>query len=162
MTETFAPVLGEATVEELRQAVRGEVVTPADAGYEQAARVWNGKHDGRRPALIVRCAGASDVIAAVGFARSNDLAVAVRGGGHSIAGFSTCDDGIVIDLSALRYVHVDLDRRRAYVGGGAVWADVDHETQAHGLATTGGLVSSTGVAGFTLGGGIRSEEHTPE
>jgi FAD/FMN-containing dehydrogenase len=154
MTETFAPVLGEATVEELRQALRGEVVTPADAGYEQAARVWNGMHDGRRPALVVRCAGASDVIAAVGFARSNDLAVAVRGGGHSIAGFSTCDDGIVIDLSALRYVHVDLDRRRAYVGGGAVWADVDHETQAHGLATTGGLVSTTGVAGFTLGGGI--------
>ncbi len=154
MTGTFAPVLGEATVEELRQAVRGEVVTPADAVYEQAARVWNGMHDGRRPALIVRCAGASDVIAAVGFARSNDLAVAVRGGGHSIAGFSTCDDGIVIDLSALRYVHVDPDRRRAYVGGGAVWADVDHETQAHGLATTGGLVSTTGVAGFTLGGGI--------
>jgi len=154
MTETIAPVLGEATVEELRQAVRGELVTPADAAYAQAARIWNGMHDGRRPALIVRCAGAADVIAAVGFARSNDLAVAVRGGGHSIAGFSTCDDGIVIDLSTLRSVHVDPDRRRAYVGGGAVWADVDHETQASGMATTGGLVSTTGVAGFTLGGGI--------
>ena len=94
------------------------------------------------------------MIAAVGFARSNDLTIAVRGGGHSIAGFSTCDDGIVIDLSPMNGVRVDPDARRATIGGGAVWADVDHETQAHGLATTGGLVSSTGVAGFTLGGGI--------
>ena len=147
-------MLGEATVEELRQGVRGDIVTPDDPAYDAAARIWNGMHDGHRPAVIVRCAGAGDVIAAVGFARSNDLAIAVRGGAHSIAGFSTCDDGIVIDLSALRYVHVDPDRRRAYVGGGAVWADVDHETQAHGLATTGGMVSTTGVAGFTLGGGI--------
>jgi FAD/FMN-containing dehydrogenase len=154
MNATLAPVLGEATVEELRQALRGQLVTPADADYEDAARIWNGMHHGRRPALIVRCAGAADVIAAVGFARSNDLAIAVRGGGHSIAGFSTCDDGIVIDLSSLRYVHVDPDSRRAYVGGGAVWADVDHETQAYGLATPGGMISTTGVAGFTLGGGI--------
>ena len=111
-------------------------------------------HDGRRPALVVRCTGAADVIAAVGFARSNDLPIAVRGGGHSIAGFSTCDDGIVIDLSSMNSVRVDPETRRATVAAGAVWADVDHETQAHGLATTGGLVSSTGVAGFTLGGGI--------
>ena len=154
MSSTITPVLGEATVQELREAVRGEVVTPNDDGYSEASRVWNGAHDGRRPALVVRCTDAADVIAAVGFARSNDLPIAVRGGGHSIAGFSTNEGGIVIDLAPMSAVRVDPDARRASVGGGAVWADVDHATQAHGLATTGGLVSTTGVAGFTLGGGI--------
>ena len=154
MSQIIAPMLGEATVQELREAVRGEILIPGDDGYEEASRVWNGDHDGHRPALVVRCTGAADVIAAVGFARSNDLTIAVRGGGHSVAGFSTCDDGIVIDLSPMSGVRVDPAARRATVGGGAVWADVDHETQAHGLATTGGLVSTTGVAGFTLGGGI--------
>ena len=154
MSHTLVPVLGEATVHELRESVRGEVVTPVDDGYAEARRIWNGAHDGRSPALVVRCAGAADVIAAVGFARSNDLTIAVRGGGHSIAGFSTVDDGIVIDLSPMRGVSVDPAARRASVGGGAVWADVDHETQAHGLATTGGLISTTGVGGLTLGGGI--------
>src|SRR4051794_2168116 len=153
MSTMNARALGEATVQELREAVRGEVVTPGDPAYADASRIWNGAHD-RHPALVVRCTGAADVIAAVGFARSNDLEIAVRGGGHSIAGFSTIDDGIVIDLSQMNGVHVDAAARRAYVGGGAVWADVDHETQAHRLATTGGLVSTTGVAGFTLGGGI--------
>jgi FAD/FMN-containing dehydrogenase len=103
---------------------------------------------------VVRCSGTADVVAALGFARSNDLDIAVRGGGHSVAGFSTTDGGIVIDLGPMREVRVDPEAQRASVGGGAVWADVDHETQAHGLATTGGLVSSTGVGGFTLGGGI--------
>ena len=154
MTQTIGPVLGDATIQELRDAVRGEIVTPADAGYAEACRIWNGAHDDRRPALVVRCEGAADVIAAVGFARSNDLTIAVRGGGHSIAGFSTCDGGIVIDLGQMNDVHVDPAARRATVGPGAVWAEVDHETQAHGLATTGGLVSTTGVAGYTLGGGI--------
>ena len=153
MTVTSARVLGEATVQELRESVEGEVVAPSDPGYAEACKVWNGAHD-RRPALVVRCAAAGDVATAVGFARSNDLEIAVRGGGHSIAGFSTCDNGIVIDLSQMNEVHVDPATRRATVGGGAVWADVDNETQPHGLATTGGLVSSTGVAGFTLGGGI--------
>ena len=154
MSQTITRVLGEATVQELREAVRGEVLTPDDDGYAEARRIWNGAHDGRRPAVIVRCTGAADVIAAVGFARSNDLTIAVRGGGHSIAGFSTLDEGIVIDLSPMNSVRVDTEAQRATVGAGAVWADVDHEAQAHGLATTGGLVSSTGVAGFTLGGGI--------
>ncbi len=137
----------------IAKPLHGDVVTPDDPGYEEASRIWNGAHEGR-PALVVRCTGAADVIAAVGFARSNDLPIAVRGGGHSIAGFSTIVEGIVIDLSQMNEVRVDPIARRAFVGGGAVWADVDHETQAHGLATTGGLVSSTGVAGFALGGGI--------
>lgn len=154
MTHTIAPVLGEATIQELRESVRGDVLTPADSGYDEACRIWNGAHDGRSPALVVRCAGAADVTAAVGFARGNDLEIAVRGGGHSVPGFSTVDDGLVIDLSPMRSVRVDPEGRRATVGGGAIWADVDHETQVHGLATTGGLVSTTGVGGFTLGGGI--------
>jgi len=154
MTQTIGPVLGEATVQELREAVRGNVVTSADAGYVEASHAWNGAYDGRRPALIVQCTGAADVIAAVGFARGNHLDIAVRGGGHSVAGLSTVDGGIVIDLGPMSDVTVDAKAKRASVGGGAVWADVDHETQAHGLATTGGLVSTTGVAGFTLGGGI--------
>jgi FAD binding domain/Berberine and berberine like len=154
VSTTLDSILGEATVQELRDAMRGEVLASGDAGYADACRVWNGMYDEARPALVARCAGTADVIAAIGFARSNDLEIAVRGGGHSIAGFSTCDGGIVIDLSQMRSVRVDPAARRAYVGGGAVWGDVDHETQAHGLATTGGLVSTTGVAGFTLGGGI--------
>src|SRR3954468_18048255 len=154
MSDTLAPVLGEATMQELRESVRGAVLAPDDEGYAQASVIWNGTHDERRPALIVRCTGAADVIAAVGFARGNGVPIAVRGGGHSIAGFSTADDVMVIDLSPMSGVRVDTNAQRAYVGGGAVWADVDHETQAHGLATTGGLVSTTGVAGFTLGGGI--------
>ncbi len=150
---TTATAPDESAVGELREAIRGEVFAPADDGYAEAARVWNGAHVGR-PAVIVRCRGAADVIEAVGFARIHDLQIAVRGGGHSIAGFSTNVGGIVIDLSAMNDVRVDTTTRWATVGGGAVWADVDHETQAHGLATNGGLVSTTGVAGFTLGGGI--------
>ena len=153
MAVTSMRLLGEATVQELRESVRGDVIAPTDAEYDEARRVWNGAHDAL-PAVVVRCSGVADVIAAVGFARSNDLTIAVRGGGHSVAGFSTCDNGIVIDLSRMNDVRVDPANRRATVGGGAVWADVDHETQTHGLATTGGLVSTTGVAGFTLGGGI--------
>ena len=154
MNGVMAPVLGEATVQELRESVRGEIIERGDEGYEEACKVWNGMFDDRRPALIVRCTGAADVIAAVGFARSQDLDISIRGGAHSTAGFSTNDGGMVIDLSPMRTVRVDPVARRATVGGGAVWSDVDHETQAHGLATTGGLISSTGVAGFTLGGGV--------
>jgi FAD/FMN-containing dehydrogenase len=154
MIEMLAPVLGEATVQELRDALRGDVLLPGDDGYTEAKGLWNGAHDRKEPAVIARATGAADVIAALGFARANDLAVAVRGGGHSVAGLSTTDGGMVIDLGQMRNVRVDPAARLAYVGPGAVWGDVDHESQQFGLATTGGLVSTTGVAGFTLGGGI--------
>jgi FAD/FMN-containing dehydrogenase len=146
-------VLGDATVAELKAAVAGSVIRPDDNGYEDARRIWNGAID-RRPALIVRAATTDDVVRAVRFAASEGLAIAVRGGSHSVAGFSTCDDGIVIDLSDMNAVDVDITARRATAGGGATWASFDAATQAHGLATTGGLVSSTGLGGFTLGGGI--------
>jgi FAD/FMN-containing dehydrogenase len=154
MSGTLAPVLGEASIQELRGALRGELLQPGDEGYDEAKRLWNGAHDASEPAVIARCTGPADVIAALGFARAHDLMVAVRGGGHSIPGHSTCDGGMVIDLGPMRNVRVDPAARRAFVGPGAVWGDVDHETQQFGLATTGGLVTTTGVAGFTLGGGI--------
>jgi FAD/FMN-containing dehydrogenase len=132
---------------------RGELITADHDGYDDARAVWNGTVD-RRPRLIARCSGTADAAAAVRFARDHDLEIAVRGGGHNVAGTAVCDAGIVIDLSAMRAVSVDFDGRTAQVQGGALWGDVDHETQAHSLATTGGIVSHTGVAGVTLGGGI--------
>jgi len=155
MIDTSIPAAPQpATVQLLRETIRGEALQPGDGGYADAAPIWNGMFDNRRPALIVRCRGAADVIAAIDVARSHALPVAVRGGGHSVAGFSTCDGGIVVDLSLMRSVHVDPVARRALMAGGATWGDVDHETQVFGLATTGGLISTTGVAGLTLGGGI--------
>ncbi|MFJ3338060.1 FAD-binding oxidoreductase [Streptomyces sp. NPDC086766] len=151
--DTARGVLGDATINELEAGLRGTVVRPGDASYDQARAVWNATHD-KHPALVVRCAGTADVIRAVEFARSQDLPVAVRGGAHSIAGFSTCDDGVVIDLSPMKGVAVDPVRRRVAAQGGVTWGDLDHETQVFGLAVTGGLVSSTGIAGFTLGGGV--------
>jgi FAD/FMN-containing dehydrogenase len=148
-----APTLDEIVVSELRRSFRGELLLPASAGYETARRIWNGAIE-RRPACIARCTGAADVAAAVRFAREHDLEIAVRGGGHNVAGTAVCDNGIVIDLSAMRAVLVDAAGRTAWVQAGALWGDVDHETQAHGLATTGGIVGHTGVAGLTLGGGI--------
>jgi FAD/FMN-containing dehydrogenase len=147
------PALGEATVQELRDALRGELVLPGDPAYDEARSVWNGMID-RRPALIARCTGTSDVIAAIGFARSEGLTVAVRGGGHNVAGNATCDGGLVIDLSPMKGVQVDAEARTVKAQGGVTWGELDSETQAFGLATTGGLVTTTGIAGFTLGGGI--------
>jgi FAD/FMN-containing dehydrogenase len=144
----MAMTLGSGTIQELRETVRGEVIAPSDEGYDRGRAVWNGMID-RRPALIVRCAGVADVVGAVQFARSQDLEIAVRGGGHSLPGFSTSEGGIVIDLSGMRAVRVDAERMRAVAEGGATWADLDHETQSFGLAVTGGLMSTTGVAGFT-------------
>src|SRR5262245_37311287 len=132
---------------------RGDVIIPGDHAYDDARTVWNGAVD-RRPRLIARCCGTADVAAAVRFARDRDLEIAVRGGGHNVAGVATCDGGIVIDLAAMRAVSVDPVERTALVQGGALWGDVDHETQAHGLATTGGIVGDPGVGGLSLGGGI--------
>jgi FAD/FMN-containing dehydrogenase len=132
---------------------RGRLIDAYDPDYDTARAVWNGAID-RRPQLIARCVGAGDVVAAVRFARDHDLPIAIRGGGHNVAGTAVCDGGVVIDLSAMRAVRVDPAVRRAWVQGGALWGDVDRETQAHGLATTGGIVSHTGVAGLTLGGGV--------
>jgi FAD/FMN-containing dehydrogenase len=146
-------VLGSATVAELAESLTGQVIQPGDEGYEEARKIWNGAHD-RHPALVVRCQGVDDVVAAVNFARSEGLLVAVRGGAHSIPGFSTCDGGIVIDLSLMQAVSVDVGSRTAVAEAGATWNVFDGVTQEHGLACTGGLVSSTGIAGFTLGGGI--------
>ncbi|SEP18268.1 FAD/FMN-containing dehydrogenase [Halogranum amylolyticum] len=140
-------------VNDFRETLRGTLVQPHDKGYHEARAVWNGTID-RHPAVITKCAGTADVIAAVKFAREHDLEIAVRGGGHNVAGTAVCDDGIVIDLSEMRAVWVDPRARTARVQGGSLWSDVDHETQAHSLATTGGIVSHTGVAGLTLGGGI--------
>jgi len=132
---------------------RGTVIAPGHDRYDEARAVWNGTVD-RRPRLIARGSGTADVAAAVRFARHRDLEIAVRGGGHNVAGTALCEDGIVIDLSAMRAITVDPVGRTAHVQGGALWGDVDHETQAHGLATTGGIVSHTGVGGLSLGGGI--------
>jgi FAD/FMN-containing dehydrogenase len=132
---------------------RGRLIGAGDVDYDDARAIWNGAID-RRPRLIARCIGGADVTAAVRFARDRDLAIAIRGGGHNVAGTAVCEGGIVIDISAMRGVRVDPATRRAWVQGGALWGDVDHETQAHGLATPGGIVSHTGVAGLTLGGGV--------
>ena len=136
-----------------RDGFAGTVVTPTDAGYDGDRAVWNGTVDAR-PALIAQCHSTDDIVAAVNLVRNADCPFAVRAGGHSVAGLSTCDGGVVIDLSHMRGVTVDADLRTATVEPGATWADFDAATAAHGMASTGGLISSTGVAGLTLGGGI--------
>src|SRR6266705_2098245 len=147
------PTLGESTVAEFSEGFRGEIVLPGHQGYDAARIVWNGMID-RYPAVVARCTGAADVIRSVRFAREQDLRVAVRSGGHSVGGFSTCDDGILIDLSPMRGVRVDPKRRTARVHGGALLGELDHEAQAFGLACPVGVVAHTGVAGLALGGGM--------
>lgn len=146
-------VLTEALVEEFQTSLRGPLLQPGDAGYDDARIVWNGMID-RRPALIARCAGVADVIQAVNFARDNHLLVSVRGGGHNITGYAVNDGGIVIDLSQMKSVHVDLAKSTARAEAGLTWGEYNHETQAFGLASTGGVVSTTGISGLSLGGGL--------
>jgi FAD/FMN-containing dehydrogenase len=143
----------ERKLEELAGQLRGKLVLPGDAQYDAARRVWNGMID-KRPALIARCAGVSDVVVAVGFARENGLPLAVRGGGHNVAGNATCDDGVVVDLSGMKSVRVDRRRRTARAEAGLTWSEYDRETQLFGLASPGGAISMTGIAGLTLGGGF--------
>jgi FAD/FMN-containing dehydrogenase len=145
--------LDAASVDGLRKGFRGDIITSHDAPYEASRRVWNGNID-RRPALIARCMGVADVQRAVDFARTHGVRVSVRGGGHSAPGYGTNDGGVVIDLSAMKGIRVNPDTRTVQAQGGVLWRDLDHETQAFGLATTGGTVSNTGIAGLTLGGGL--------
>jgi FAD/FMN-containing dehydrogenase len=137
----------------LSEALRGELLLPGDDGYEPARRVFNGMID-RHPAAIARVRGTSDVLAAIAYARDRGLPVAVRGGGHNVAGHGTCDDGLLIDFSLMRTARVDLASGTVRADPGCNWIDFDAETSAHGLATTGGTVGSTGIAGLTLGGGL--------
>jgi FAD/FMN-containing dehydrogenase len=146
-------VLKEVAVEAFKASLRGELLTPGSAGYDEARTIWNAMID-RRPALIVRCVGTADIMHAVDFARRNELLVTVRGGGHNIAGSAVCDGGLMIDLSPMKSVRVNPRTRRALVEPGATLRDFDHEAQAFGLATPLGINSTTGVAGLTLGGGF--------
>ncbi len=143
----------DAVVEEYRAGLRGRLLRPGDDAYDEARQLWNGMFD-RQPAMIARCVGAADVVRAVNFGREHRLLLAVRGGGHSFPGHSVCDGGLVIDLSRMRGIRVDPVRRAARAEAGVKWIDLDHETQAFGLATTGGTASDTGIAGLTLGGGL--------
>jgi FAD/FMN-containing dehydrogenase len=143
----------QTSITELKTHLRVRTILPGDDDYDKARQVWNGMID-RKPAVIVRCAGVADVVEAVNFARAQNLCVAVRGGGHNVTGAAVCDGGMVIDLSAMKGIHVDPTLRTVRAQGGVTWGELDRETQVFGLATTGGLISSTGIAGLTLGGGI--------
>ncbi len=143
----------EQAITEFRGQFRGAVIEPGDAGYDEARKVYNGMID-RKPRLIAKCTDVADVIAAVRMAKANGLRVSIRGGGHNAAGLGVCDDGLVIDLAPINYVWVDPASRHVRVGAGCKWSDVDHATHAFGLAVPSGIISSTGVAGLTLGGGM--------
>src|SRR3989442_10681739 len=146
-------MISEKVATELKASVRGDVILPDDGRYNQARKVYNAMID-KRPALVVRCTGVADVIAAVKAARAEGLAVAIRGGGHSVPGFGTADDALVVGLGRMRGIRVDPATKTARAEGGATWGDFNHATHAFGLATTGGIISTTGIAGLTLGGGI--------
>jgi FAD/FMN-containing dehydrogenase len=153
MSDTVIPTSEESSVTKLRNGLRGELVQPTDETYDASRTVYNAMID-KRPAMIARCSDVADVISAVNFGRENDLLVAIRGGGHNGAGLGICDDGLIIDLSRMKGIRVDPESRTARVEGGATWGEVDHATHAFGLATPSGIISTTGVGGLTLGGGL--------
>jgi FAD/FMN-containing dehydrogenase len=146
-------ILAEDAVENLKGQIQGDVLLPSDDDYDQARKIWNGMID-KRPALIVRCTGPADVIDAVKFARTHNILVSVRGGGHNVAGNALVDDGMVIDLSRMRGIHVDPKSRTVRAQAGATLGDLDRETQVFGLSVPSGIVTTTGIAGLTLGGGF--------
>ena len=146
-------MLSEATMATFKTSLRGEVIGPGDRSYDESRKVYNSMID-RRPRLIARCVDVADVITSVNFGRENTLRVAIRGGGHNAGGSGVCDDGLVIDLSPMRYVRVDPKKRTVLAGGGALWGDVDHAAHAFDLAVPAGIISTTGVGGLTLGGGL--------
>ena len=145
--------MGAIDVQSFRSTFHGQLFEPADAGYNEARQIWNASVD-KHPRLIARCSGVADVVAAVNFGRANDLVTAIRGGGHNVGGRALCDDGVVIDLSRMRSVHVDAANQRVRVQGGATLGDLDRETHVFGLAVPSGIVAKTGIAGLTLGGGV--------
>lgn len=150
---SVAITLGKQTIETWKARLRGDLVQPDDQEYDAARAVYNAMIN-RHPALILRCAGVSDVISALDFARTNNLLVSIRSGGHNVAGRALCDGGLVVDLSRMKGCRIDPIKHAARAEAGLTWREFDHETQAFGLATTGGVISSTGIAGLTLGGGV--------
>ena len=150
---TYTSALDDKLLARLQGAVRGEIIHPGDADYDEARKVYNAMHD-KRPAIIVRAADVGYIVATVDFAREQNLLLAVRGGSHSVPGYGTCDGGVVLDLGRMRGIRVDPEASTARAEGGCTWADFNHATHAFGLATTGGVVSSTGIGGLTTGGGM--------
>src|SRR5207247_2762796 len=146
-------MLNENSIADFKANLRGRLIEPGDKDDDEARKGYNGMIH-KKPRMIARCADVADVIRSVNFARENDLLVAIRGGGHNAGGLGICDDGLVIDLSSIKYTRIDLTARTVTVGGGCVWGDVDHATHVFGLATPSGIISTTGVVGLTLGGGV--------
>jgi FAD/FMN-containing dehydrogenase len=153
MATTINTSLGEITIQQFKASLRGQLLQASDNHYNTARKVWNGMIN-RHPALIVRCLGVADVMNAVSFAREHNLLISIRGGGHNVAGNAVCDGGVMLDMSLMKGVRVDPLKRTVRAQAGLTWGELDHETQTFGLAVTGGQISSTGIAGLTLGGGI--------
>jgi len=153
LKNTKGMVVNHDRIERFKAAFRGEVIQPGDSGYETARKIWNASID-KHPGIIARCSGVADVVAAVNFARENELLVAVRGGGHNVSGKAVCDDGIAINLSGMKGIHVDAANHTVRVQGGVTLGDLDWETHVFGLAVPAGIISKTGIAGLALGGGV--------